>query len=321
MNILREGLNDQATEGTMHYGIDIGGTKIELGVFDVDFSRLSTFRAATPTDDYGKLVRTLDMLVAKADSFTRQTGTIGVGIPGVIDRNGNILSSNIPCVAGKDLCEDFATMAKRPVIFENDVNAFAFSELHGGPLKHTEYGLGLIIGTGLAGTFAAHGKLCYGHQKIAGEIGHIPLSAALQQKYDFPFRSCGCGLAGCFETVVSGSGLRWLCRQLKSPYTRVHQLIAALEHEEDEALRVFEVYLDCLGCFLAQLTLAYDPEVIVLGGGVSSNARIYPNIQKHIKNYLFSSAESPRVVPAQFGPTSGTRGAAIIGAKKRERLS
>ncbi|MCV6603820.1 MAG: ROK family protein [Porticoccaceae bacterium] len=297
----------------MLYGLDVGGTKIELAIFDEQLQLVDSWRQPTPKQSYAEFLDAIADMVARADRLTEGEGSVGIGLPGFFDADDKMVAANIPGINGRALRQDLSARLSRPVGFENDVNAFVVSEVNGGALSNRNLALGVVLGTGLAGGFYANGQLCRGRQNVACEFGHIPLSAALQQKYDLPLRYCGCGLQGCVETYLSGPGLQWLCSHFDSGYSTVESMVQGLKQDEDKAHKVFDAYLDCLGSFLAQLTLTYDPEAIVLGGGLSNITELYPRINGAIQHHLFRSATPPPVLPPQFGDSSGVRGAALIG--------
>ena len=299
----------------MLYGLDVGGTKIELAIFDDQLQLMDSWRIPTPKKNYQEFLDAVTEMVAKADRLTEKKGSVGLGLPGFVDADGKMVTSNVPCINGRDLRSDLSTKLSRPVGFANDVKAFVLSEINNGALSGATYALGVVLGTGVAGGFYAHGQLCSGRQNIACEFGHIPISGALQQKYNLPLRSCGCGLQGCVETYLSGPGLAWLCQHFDSGYKSVEALVEGLRQKAPQAEQVFDAYIDCLGSFLAQLTLMYDPDTIVLGGGLSNIAEIYPRINSAISTYLFRNVVPPQVVPPHFGDSSGVRGAAYIGGQ------
>ena len=297
----------------MLYGLDVGGTKIELAIFDEQLQLVDCWRVSTPKHSYNEFLEAIAGMVIRADRLTEGEGSVGIGLPGFLDADDRMVAANIPGINGRAIKQDLSLRLARPVGFENDVKAFVLSEAHGGALENNKYALGVVLGTGLAGGFYINEQLCYGRQHIACEFGHIPVSAALQQKYNLPLRFCGCGLQGCVETYLSGSGLQWLCGHFDSGYETVEALMQGVKQNEAKAQEVFSAYLDCLGSFLAQLTLMYDPDAIVLGGGLSNVDEIYPRINTAIGHYLFRNATPPPVMPPKFGDSSGVRGAALIG--------
>ncbi|MEP1383194.1 MAG: ROK family protein [Paraglaciecola sp.] len=297
----------------MHYGLDVGGTKIELAIFNADFTLSDSWRVATPGDNYQQLLATLAEMVDKADQTTGCEGSVGIGFPGIVDSLGCAVSANIPSINGQPLVADTLKILNRPVGFENDVKAFVLSEANGGAAQSQKNVLGLVLGTGVAGGLCIDGQLLRSKQNVACEFGHIPLPAILQQRYQFPLRQCGCGLLSCVEEYLAGPGLLWMCTHFEAGYTSVPALIKGLQAGESKAQKTFDAYIDCLGCYLAQLTLMYDPDIIVLGGGLSNINELYPPLAAVMKQYLFKGVTPPNVVAPKFGDSSGVRGAAFLG--------
>lgn len=297
----------------MFYGLDVGGTKIELAIFDAQFELVTSWRMPTPKEDYQEFLSVIAQMVDDADKKTGQKGSVGIGFPGIIDSQGAAVSANIPCVNGQSIVADTLSKLGRPVGFENDVKAFVLSEVNGGAAANKQNALGVVLGTGLAGGLCVDGQLYSSRQNVACEFGHIPLPAILQQRYQFPLRQCGCGLLSCVETYLAGPGLLWMCEHFEAGYNSVPALVAAVKASEPKALQVMDAYIDCLGCYFAQLTLMYDPDIIVLGGGLSNIAEIYPPLAAAMSHYFFKGVVAPEVVAPMFGDSSGVRGAAIRG--------
>ena len=298
----------------MMYGVDVGGTKIEVAIFDNNLERLESWRVATPKQDYQAFLTAIVDMVREADQKTGTTGSVGIGCPGFVDQQGYAVAANISCINGQPLMADITQSLGRPVAFENDVKAFVLSEANGGAADGAQQVLGIVLGTGVSGGQCIDGQLYYGKQHIAGEYGHIPLPAILQQRYKLPIRRCGCGSnKGCVEQYLSGPGLLWMCTHFGQPYASVPELIEGLRNNEQGAHTIFNAYVDCLGSYFAQLTLMFDPDVIVLGGGISNITELYQQLPDAVAAYLFKGVSVPVIVPPKFGDSSGVRGAAILG--------
>lgn len=312
----------------MHYGIDIGGTKIELAIYTDELERLDAWRVKTPGDNYLQFLSTIVSMVERADQRSAEQtsegqtpvdtkierkSTVGIGMPGVFDPQGNVHSANIPCVNGRPLTSDLRRLLSRPVVFDNDANAFTVSEANGGAGEGAPAVLGIILGTGIAGGLCINGELYHGKQNMACEFGHIPLPATLQQRYQLPLQQCGCGLTACMQTYLSGPGLLRLCRHFDGDYKSVPALLKALRADDAKSAEIFTSYVDCLACYLAQLTLMYDPHVIVLGGGLSNIDELYQRLPVAMQTYLFSNISPPQLLAPTFGDSSGVRGAALYG--------
>jgi N-acetylglucosamine kinase len=297
----------------MLYGLDVGGTKIELAMFDNHLNLVNSWRMPTPKKDYQEFLSVIEQMVKEADQQSGLQGSVGIGFPGIVDTSGCAVSANIPCINGQSIVKDTLTKLSRPVGFENDVKAFVLSEVHNGAAAGQKNALGVVLGTGVAGGLCIDGELYSSKQSVSCEFGHIPMPALLQQRYQFPLRKCGCGLTDCVEQYLAGPGLLWMCSHFKAEYQSVPALIQGVQSKESKALEVFNAYIDCLACFFAQLTLMYDPDIIVLGGGLCNIVEIYPPLPTAMQQYLFSGVTPPKVVPPAFGDSSGVRGAAIRG--------
>lgn len=297
----------------MMYGLDIGGTKMELAIFDDQLNLETSWRVPTPKQDYQEFLGAIKAMVDEADRKTGQQGSVGIGLPGFVDSRGCGVVANIACINGKPLAEDVSQQLSRPVGFANDAKAFVLSEANGGGADGAKHALGVVLGTGVAGGLCINGELYQGKQNIAGEFGHIPLSVTLQQRYNLPMRQCGCGEQGCMEQYLAGPGLLWMVSHFGGDYASVPELMEGVRAKEAKAVEIFGAYIDCLGSFIARLTLVFDPDVIVLGGGLSNVPEIYQQLPTAIPDYLFAGVLPPPVVAPKFGDSSGVRGAALLG--------
>jgi N-acetylglucosamine kinase len=305
----------------MQYGIDIGGTKMELGIFDDNQNLLSSQRIQTPTDDYSKFLQAVIFLVEQADQNTLGESTVGIGLPCVIDSNNFAVSSNIQCINGKNVHADIREKLKRCVRFGNDSETFAIAESVCGAGKNHSKVLSVIIGTGVNSTLCVQGKLFTSHNKIAGEWGHVLLSALHQQRYGLPLLECGCGSLGCVEPYVSGKGLEWLYTHMGGDKISAQTLVTKMRHGDHLAVKTFNCYLDLLAHSLAQLVIYYDPDVIVVGGGISNISEIYMYLPDLMSDYLFKGVLLPKIVGTKFSNHSALLGAAIIGAEGSELVT
>lgn len=303
----------------MLYGLDIGGTKIELAIFNEELERQDTLRRPTPKADYREFLSAIEDMVAEADRRTGRQGSIGIGMPGFVDAEGRAVSANVPCINRQEVNRDVRERLARPVAFENDVKAFVLSEVQGGAAAGAERAIGVVLGTGLAAGLCIRGELYRGRQNAAGEYGHLPLSVVVQQRYQLPLRNCGCGLRGCVERYLAGPGLEWLCEFTGSGYGDIATLLLGLRAGAEAAENVFSMYIDCLASLFAELTLVLDPDVIVLGGGLSNIHEIYDRLAPVVCLHLFAGLTAPEIVPPKFGDSSGVRGAALLGHRLMQR--
>lgn len=296
----------------MIYGIDIGGTKIELVAFDADLAVVDRRRVATPTQDYERFLDTIVALVEEADARFRMQPPVGLGIPGLVDRMGRSFCANVPGAMGRQIAPDLASRLGRPISAENDCRCFALSEARGGAGAGHRIVFGAILGTGAGGGLVLDGRLERGRQGIAGEYGHLPLPAGLQQAYGLPRRMCGCGLPGCVEAYVAGPGLVALGRHFGIDAPEPAALVAAWRAGEPAAVRTRDCLLDILGSTFASMVKLYDPDIFVLGGGLSLIDEIVEMLPAAIGSHLFPGFPPPPVARARFGDSSGVRGAAIL---------
>ncbi|MDE0191493.1 MAG: ROK family protein [Gammaproteobacteria bacterium] len=298
----------------MACGIDIGGTKTALTLFDRSLTPIGSWRKPTPKRDYCAFLDTVAVMVRTADAAAGSRQSVGLALPGVVDADGRTVSVHLPCLNGRRVVADIACALGRPVVHDNDVRAFTLSESRGGALEGVRIGMGVILGTGVAATLCLDGKLYPSRRGVAGEFGHIALPPDLFATYDLQVADCACGAAGCAEQVLSGPGLLRLAERLGARYAHVEALVEDLRAGVPRAGRAFSAYVDCLGYFLSRLTLTLDPETVVLGGGLSSITELYERLSAPMAARLFDGVAPPRVVPPRFGAAGGARGAALLAA-------
>ena len=296
------------------YGIDIGGTKIELAAFDAGLQPLHRQRIDTPGRDYPAFLAAVAGLVQAADAVLGQpAAAVGIAMPGVRDPDsGRLLSANVPALTGQRVQEDLQHRLQRPLQFGNDMQCFALSEANGGAAEGQPSMLGAILGTGAGGGYCVHGRLVSGYNGIAGEWGHWSVPANLLQRHGLPLLDCGCGLRGCVERYVSGSGVAMIERHLGGSAGNASDVIALAAAGDARARQALDIHCDLLGHSLAALVLALDPHVIVLGGGLSQYAPLYQQLPAAIAAHLFAGVQVPPIVPPRFGDAGGARGAALL---------
>ncbi|MDT8999078.1 ROK family protein [Paucibacter sp. APW11] len=299
------------------YGIDVGGSKIELVAYDTALQPLWRKRIATPSESFEAFCAALCGLVDEADAQLGQCAPLGIGLPGLADpQTGLQLSSNVPALRGQPAQTTLAARLDRRIAFGNDCQCFALSEAHGGAAAGYRSMFGAILGTGAGGGFCREGRLNAGRQGVAGEWGHWSLPAKLALRHELPVWLCGCGLMGCLECYVSGRGMARLYQHIAGsaaePEAQVPRIVALAESGDALATRTLACYLDLLGYGLASLVLALDPEVIVLGGGLSQLGLLYEALPAAIANHLFGAFKAPPILPPLYGDAAGTRGAALL---------
>lgn len=299
------------------YGIDIGGTKTELVVCDAAMQVTWRRRVATPQGDYDGFLQAVVTLVAEADTaLGRSDAAIGIALPGVRDRrSGRQLSANVPALTGQCVAADLQARLQRPLHFGNDLQCFALSEAHGGAAEGYPSMFGAILGTGAGGGFCLQGRLLSGFNGLAGEWGHWSVPGHLLQRHGLPLIDCACGLQGCVERYVSGSGLAMIERHLGGDAADASVVIALAEAGDARARQALDIHRDLLGHSLAALVLALDPHVIVLGGGLSQYAPLYQLLPAAIAAHLFNGVQVPPIVPPRFGDAGGARGAALLASQ------
>ena len=312
----------------MHYGLDIGGTKIAPAVFDASLGCIEQWQTATPVNDYEAFLAIVCEQVARADMLAAKCpgndddgvkgntmlclGSVGIALPGVIQADGRVLSSNVPCLNGRFVADDLARRLGRPVAIGNDCRCFTLSEAMLGAGRGHQRILGVILGTGLGGGICIDGKLILGAQCLAGEFGHLGLAASVVMRHQLPLFDCGCGLKGCAETYVSGTGLGRLYRHFGGA-ADTYQWLDAYRLGQMPAVQAFDAYVDALGSVLAGQILSMDPDCIVFGGGLSEVREIMAAIPDATARHLFNGVSLPEFKVAEFGAVSGVRGAALLG--------
>jgi len=295
----------------MRIGIDLGGTKIEGIALDHNGNELFRQRIDSPQGNYQATIAAIVNMVQILEAHTQQTGTVGIGIPGAISPSTRLVkNANSTWLIGQPLHTDLEQAMARKVRIANDANCFVVSEATDGAARDADLVFGVIIGTGTGGGVYVRGKEITGSNAIAGEWGHNPLPWPTAGEY--PGRECYCGKRGCIETWLSGPG-----------FTSDHQLhggkgdtakeIVALAKRNDElAEATLQRYEDRMARALATVINILDPEIIVLGGGMSNITRLYTNVPNLWNQYIFSDQVNTRLVPPLHGDASGVRGAAWL---------
>jgi fructokinase len=282
----------------MRIGIDLGGTKIEAIALQGAREALRK-RVATPRGDYAGTVKAVASLVHEIGE-----GTVGVGIPGALSRlTGLVKNANSTWLIGKPLKEDLERAIGREVRLENDANCFALSEATDGAGRGAAVVFGVILGTGVGGGIVAHGKVLTGPNAIAGEWGHNPLPGP--EPEDLPLPACYCGRSGCIETYLSGPALARHHFELTGERLEPGEIVA----RQAESLGRYEVRL---ARALASVINVLDPDVIVLGGGMSNVERLYTEVPRLWSRHVFSDHVATRLVRNAHGDSSGVRGAAWL---------
>jgi fructokinase len=316
--------DDPDAPPAMRIGIDLGGTKIEVACLDGDGTMRLRRRVPTPYGDYAATVRTMAMLVREARialdaGDTGAAGangvavvpTIGVGIPGTISAlTGRVKNANSTWLNGQPLMQDLESALGQPVRVQNDANCLAVSEATDGAGAGARVVFAAILGTGVGAGIAIDGRALGGHNGIAGEWGHVPLPLA--SDHERPGPACWCGRRGCIETWLSGPALQ-ADHRLATGADLEATTIATRSAAGDPACSdTLERYLDRAGRALAMVVNIVDPDVIVLGGGLSNIDRLVADLPGRIAPHVFSDAFRTPVRRSQHGDSSGVRGAAWL---------
>jgi predicted NBD/HSP70 family sugar kinase len=282
----------------MRIGIDLGGTKIEAIALEGAREVLRK-RVPTPRGDYAGTIAAVASLVREMGE-----GTVGIGIPGALSRvTGLVKNANSTWLIGKPLKEDLERAIGREVRLENDANCFALSEATDGAGRGAGVVFGVILGTGVGGGVVVHGKVLTGPNAIAGEWGHNPLPAPAPE--DLPLPGCYCGRSGCIETYLSGPGLARDYERASGKALAAEEIVSL----QDEAVARYEKRL---ARALASVINVLDPDVIVLGGGMSNVERLYTQVPRLWSRHVFSDHVATRLVRNAHGDSSGVRGAAWL---------
>lgn len=305
----------------MRIGIDLGGTKIECVVISEENKILFRERLSTPKNDYLGILDTIEILVNKTLPYAPHTTPIGIGIPGTLSSDtGTIKNANTTCLIGEPLDKDLTIMLNRPVKLANDANCFIWSEFCDGAAKDTRNAFGVIIGTGVGGGLVMNNQLVNGHNGIAGEWGHNPLP-----HFNKESRPCYCSKEDCIETYLSGPAFEKSFSRLSSKRASTHQMstdpttiiradeIVSLARIGDPiASKHLDDYARMLAASLTGVINIVDPDIIVLGGGMSNIDELYELVPKYLQEYVFSDTIHTPVVKAKHGDSSGVRGAAWL---------
>ena len=295
----------------MRIGIDLGGTKIEGLALDDSGKEILRQRVDTPQGNYQATIAAIVNLVQLLEANTQQTGTVGIGIPGAISPTTQLMkNANSTWLIGKPLHADLQQALSRQVRIANDANCFVVSEATDGAARGAEIVFGVIVGTGTGGGVYVNGKDITGINAIAGEWGHNPLPWPSADEY--PGRECYCGKKGCIETWLSGPGFTHDHQLHGGRGNTAKEIIALAEQGDKLAESALQRYEDRMARALATVINVVDPEIIVLGGGMSNITRLYRNVPKLWEQYIFSDHVATKLAPPAHGDSSGVRGAAWL---------
>jgi fructokinase len=289
-------------------GVDFGGTKIEAIALDRNGTERCRRRIDTPREDYDASVRAVAELVAWIEREIGERGSVGVGIPGAISpATGLVKNANSTWLIGRPLHLDFERALGRPVRVANDANCFALSEATDGAGAGASVVFGVIVGTGVGGGVVVDGRVLVGANAVAGEWGHNALP--WPDGTEWPGPPCYCGRCGCIEVFLCGSGLQ-LAYGAEAPTARA--IADAADAGDARAAAALSIYVRRMAKALATIVNVLDPDVIVLGGGLSNIDALYARVPAEWTNWVFSDRVVTRLVRARYGDSSGVRGAAWL---------
>jgi fructokinase len=298
-------------------GIDVGGTKIEGLALDGSGTELARHRIVAPTDNYRATIDAIAELVSELARDASEPGgskhslRVGLGIPGSVSpKTGKIQNANSTWLNGQALQKDLEAALVQPVRLANDANCFALSEAvdGAGAVFHSVFGV--ILGTGVGGGLIFRGSIINGPRSTGGEWGHNPLP--WPQSGEHPGPRCWCGRQGCIETWVSGPAMAWDHEMATGERISAETIAAKAADGDGPAAATLERHCDRLARGLAHVINVFDPDVVVLGGGLSKLSHLYRDLPGKIAPHLFTDAPEVRVLPPRWGDASGVRGAAWL---------
>ncbi|MDP2870437.1 ROK family protein [Methyloversatilis sp.] len=296
----------------MRIGIDLGGTKTELIALDGNGTECLRKRAPTPTGDYAATVALIARLVHDAEHLMGARATVGIGTPGSRSPlTGRMRNANSTCLNGQPLQQDVETALGREVRMANDANCFALSEAVDGAGRGAPVVFGVILGTGVGGGIVVDGRVLNGANGVAGEWGHNPMPSGPDTEGIAP-PPCYCGRAGCIETWLSGPALAADHRRVNEEPLAPEAIVARAAAGDAAAAATLARYEIRLARALAAVINLLDPQVIVLGGGLSALPGLYERVPQHWSPHVFSDLITTRLCPPVHGDSSGVRGAAWL---------
>lgn len=317
-------------EGSIYYGFDIGGTKMQFSVFNAALEAMQgePFNQRLPTpQDYDKFLRLIEQCICGADKALGMShAPVGLSFPGSPSQReenfGCMVCVNVTAVHGKPLQKDLMKKLQgqrdnTTVRINNDANCFALGEALVPELRNSECILGVILGTGVGGGVVVNGEVVTGLSNFAGEFGHFPIPKVSWERLGRPERcDCPCGQAWCVERFLSGSALERRFKERYGEEVLAKDLFKRYDQGDKPSQEHVEEYLDVLAQFLQVLVINFDPRAIVFGGGISNWDGLYRSegIRNRLKKLLLPTAEVPRLLKHQFGDAGGARGAALLNA-------
>lgn len=294
----------------MRIGIDFGGTKIEAAVIGDDGSFVARRREPNP-GAYDAAIQTVSRLIAAVEAETGASGPVGVATPGSVSPTRGVMrNANSTWLNGRAFPQDLEQALGRPVRLANDANSLALSEAVDGAGAGKSVVFAVIVGTGCGGGVVVNGSLIEGAHGVAGEWGHTSLPWPSAEEAPGP--ACWCGLHGCLETWVSGSGLQRDHLERTGRSMTAEAIVEAARAGDSAARRSLNLCIDRLGRAIAMVVNLIDPDAFVLGGGLSNVEELYDALPPVVERYAFTDAWNGVIAPARWGDSSGVRGAARL---------
>ncbi|HKJ83949.1 MAG TPA: ROK family protein [Mariprofundaceae bacterium] len=295
----------------VRFGIDLGGTKTELIALDDVGSELLRFRRSTPAGDYRASLQLISEMVQKAETKLGCTATVGIGTPGAVSRSSGLMKNcNSTWLNGRPFREEIETLLQRQIRTSNDANCFAMSEAVDGAGAEAKTVFGIIVGTGTGAGIVIDGHILEGVNGIAGEWGHNPLPWPTDDERPGP--ACYCGRNGCIETWLSGPGMAADHQQHTGHTLTAEEIAAGATQGHTDCMQTMSRYTHRLARGLAHVINILDPDVIVLGGGMSNIASFYEAVPALWHEFIFSDTIETQLRPPAHGDSSGVRGAAWL---------
>ena len=301
-------------------GIDLGGTKIEAIILNDDGEITHRLRVPTPKQDYGQTLGAIKQLVQDLElqAGIATTLPIGLGTPGAVSfKTGLMKNCNSTSLNGKPLRQDLESLLTRPVRIANDADCFTLSEAIDGAGADAHIVFGVILGTGVGGGICIHGQLLQGVNAITGEWGHNPVALDELAEVDdswarLPHRRCYCGRQNCVESWLAGPAFELSYEILAGRKKTAVEIVELAQGEDPCAAIVMDGYHNTLALALSNVINILDPDVIVLGGGMSNTNSLYTELPTNLIRHVFSDRVDTKIVKAKYGDSSGVRGAAWL---------
>lgn len=296
----------------MRIGIDLGGTKIEGIVLADNGDVVKKIRVSTPGTDYQKIVSTVCNVVQDLQNLSASTMTVGIGSPGALSKTTGLMKNcNSICLNDQALQQDIEAILGYGIKLENDANCFALSEAHYGAASQARTMFGVIIGTGTGGGIVINRELVTGPNSIAGEWGHNSLPSNARSLIGDD-RMCYCGRKNCIETVLSGRGMAATHQERTGESLRAFEIAQGSNTENQDCRDTIAIYSKQLASCLTTVINLIDPEIIVLGGGLSNIQSLYDSVPIDMEGLVFTDKIETKLSPPSFGDASGARGAACL---------